>query len=283
MALKAVLESIDDLDEAVKAEYTERDGKFYLDVADIDNHPKVVALKNAHERTKTEKNELKTKLGEVEARVKDLPEEFSIEEWDRLKSLDDTDPNDPTKRKAKADERLSQLRSTYEQQIAALKVKYDKDIGERDATLESERALRARDKAEVELTKAMDEACIDPKFRDAVRALHATSVKHRIEDDGSVAVFFETDLGEVDPANYMKSWSESDRGKPFVAIPSGPSGKQTGNERGGGINPFAAPHWNKTEQARLRTDPQKGERLARAAGFASLQAGLAATKPIKTE
>lgn len=283
MALKAVLESIDDLDETLKAEYTEREGKFYLDIVDVDNHPKVVALKNAHERQKKDNGELKTKVTDLETKFKDVPDDFSIDEWSRLQALDGIDPNDPNakeKRKQKADEQLTQLRTTYEQQISALKSKYDKDIADKDAVIDNERSLRARDKSEVELSKALDKANIDPKFRNAVRALHAGSVKHAVEEDGTVRVFFESDLGEVEPATYIESWAQTDEGKPFVSIATGPAGKQAGDGRSITNNPFSPEHWNKTQQAALRTDLAKGERYARAAGFADFTKGLAATKPI---
>jgi hypothetical protein len=283
MALKAVLESIDDLDEVLKAEYTEKDGKFYLDVADVDSHPKVVALKNAHERQKQENTTLKAQVTTLETKFKDVPDDFSVDEYNRLLALADIDPNDPdAKKKLKnaTDERLTQLRTNYEQQIANLKAKYDKDMAEKDVVVTTERGLRARDKAEVELAKAMDESFIDPKFKDAVRALHSAGVKHAVDDDGNVRVYFETDLGEVSPTDYLKSWSETERGKPFVAIPVGVKGNGGGSDRAIANNPFTAQFWNKTEQARLRNDPQKAERYARAAGFADVNKGLAATHAV---
>jgi hypothetical protein len=279
MALKAVLESIEDLDEVLKGEYTEKDGKFYLDISEINAHPQVVALKNAHERQKTDNAGLKTKITELESKVSALPADFTVDEWNRLLALDDGD--DPTKKKAKADERLSQLRSTYESQITALKEKYATDIAAKDGIIGTERTLRAQDKADLALDKAMDKANIDPKFRTAVRAMHKTAIKHSIEDDGTVRVFFESDLGEVEPETFLNSWSQSDDGKIFVTIPTGPSGSQTKGNSGITNNPFSAQFWNKTEQAALRNDPVKGERYARAAGFASLQNGLAATKAIQ--
>lgn len=279
MALKAVLESIDDLDEVLKGEYTEQNGKFYLDIAEIDAHPKVVALKNAHERQKTDNAGLKTKITEIETKFKDVPEGWSIDEWNRLLSLDDGE-TDPAKKKVKADERLSQLRTTFEQQISALKTKYDKDIGEKDVIINGERTLRAQDKADLALDKAMDKANIDPKFRPAVRALHKNAIKNAIDDDGTVRVFFESDLGEVEPETFINNWSQSEDGKIYVSVATGVTGQQANGGRGITNNPFSAQFWNKTEQAALRSDPVKGERYARAAGFASLQTALGATKPI---
>lgn len=287
MALKAVIDSIDDLDEVLRNEYTEKDGKFYLSVENIDNHPQVVALKNAHERTKTEKTQLKTQLDTITAKYKDVPEEFTADEWHRLLALDGIDPNDPDarkKRKDKADEALTNLRKQYETQIANLNTKYATDIEAEKAKTEGERTLRAKDRADLELDKAMDKANIAPAFRPAVRALHRDQLKHEVGEEGDIRVFVPTNLGEVDPATFMQNWAQSDDGKIYVNLPAGPAAKGPG----GGVqntagNPFASQSWNKTQQAALRNDMAKGERLARAAGFADFATALKATKPLEQQ
>ena len=58
MALKSILEKIDDLPEDVKKEYKKgTDGKFYLDVDGIDDHPAVGNLRNAMQNAKTERQQ----------------------------------------------------------------------------------------------------------------------------------------------------------------------------------------------------------------------------------
>lgn len=52
MKLKAVLETLEGLPEALKASYTEKDGKFYLDIEGVDEHPSVGALKRAKDHEK---------------------------------------------------------------------------------------------------------------------------------------------------------------------------------------------------------------------------------------
>ena len=47
MALAAVVESIDTVPEALRGEYTEKEGKFYLNIEGVDNHHAVGGLKNA--------------------------------------------------------------------------------------------------------------------------------------------------------------------------------------------------------------------------------------------
>ncbi|WP_332719257.1 hypothetical protein [Pelagibacterium mangrovi] len=50
MALKTILDTLDDVPEVLHAEYKEVDGKFVLDLEGIDAYPTVVNLKTAHER-----------------------------------------------------------------------------------------------------------------------------------------------------------------------------------------------------------------------------------------
>lgn len=288
MALKAILDNLDSVDEALRGEYTEKDGKFYLQVEGIAAHPDVTALKSALDRVRTEKTELKTKYDALEAKSKEIPEEFTLDRWHELLALDDVDPNDPEakkKRKEKEDERLGQMKRNFEQQITNLKAKYDTDIALKDTLIDSERTLRAKDQKELALDKAMDKTNVDPKFREAVKALHRDNIKHSVEDDGSIRIYVQTDLGEVEPASFLDSWANTDGGKPFIATPTGPMGKG-GNDKTGTFanNPFAANSWNKTQQAHLReSDAAKAERMAKAAGFADLQAGISSTRALATQ
>lgn len=52
MALKSVLTSLEGLSEELKKEYTEKDGKFYLNLEGLDDHPSVGALKRAKDHEK---------------------------------------------------------------------------------------------------------------------------------------------------------------------------------------------------------------------------------------
>lgn len=66
MALKSILESLDGLSEDVKKEYTEKDGKFYLDIEGLDEHPGVGALKRAKDHEKSLRQKAEGKVTELE-------------------------------------------------------------------------------------------------------------------------------------------------------------------------------------------------------------------------
>lgn len=73
MALKSILTTLDGLSDDIKKEYTEKDGKFYLDIEGLDEHPGVGALKRAkdHEKTLRQKAEEKVTTLEGELLTKD--------------------------------------------------------------------------------------------------------------------------------------------------------------------------------------------------------------------
>jgi DNA-binding transcriptional MerR regulator len=287
VGLKTVTDSLDSVEEHLQSLYVEKDGKFYLDMKtdDLKDHPATQPLRNALERVRKEKGDLQTKLDEASTRLKDVPEDFSLEEYERLLALDDADHDDPKskeKSKEKRDERLASQRQQYEQRIANLTKDFETKLAERDAELEKERGSRATEHASRQLDEALDKAGIDPKFKRAVSAMHKDSVRSRVEEDGSISAFIETDLGESDVRSFIENWSKSDEGKTFLIAPDGPDARGNNNQRRGptGENPFSKNHWNKTKQATFRTDVAAGERLAKAAGFTSLEAGLKATRPL---
>ena len=72
MAYKAILESLDGVDEAIAGNYTEKDGKFYLDIEGLDEHPGVGALKRAKNHEKELRQAAEGKLKEAEDKVTDL-------------------------------------------------------------------------------------------------------------------------------------------------------------------------------------------------------------------
>lgn len=63
MAVKAVLETLEGLSDVMQKEYKKGDdGKFYLDVEGVENHPNVGALKRAKDREVEESKTLRTQL-----------------------------------------------------------------------------------------------------------------------------------------------------------------------------------------------------------------------------
>lgn len=289
MALKAILDTIDDLPEDIQSEYTKKkvgDKEVYvLEVEGIQAHPDAAALKVALDRQKAENKTLKTEKTALESKLKDFPEEFTVDEWMRLQALDidESDPEGKVKKKAKEDERLATAKASFQQQIDTLKIqvkdwetKYNADIGK-------ERTDRASDKAKRELQDALIAVGVKPELMDGANAVLAQHVKHEIEEDGTIRTFVNTDLGETDVKSFVDNWAKGDKGKAYIAPPTGggSESKKINNQQTGD-NPFHATFWNKSKQgALLKSDRNKAERFAKLGGFATLDDALKATAPLK--
>lgn len=210
MALKAVFASADDIPEEHKALYTEAsDGRFVLDIEDVDNHPKVRGVITANTENKRKAQERLAKLEEAEARLSALPEDFDADEWARMKS------------DAKPDEQIQALKDQQSRAIEALKAKHKADldaitaqVAERDGYIDGQ----TRDAA---LQTALDEAGFDPMHKALLVDHLAPKIKVRREDDGRRVAFADTDLGEVSPLDYVKEFAGK-AGKVYLAKASGP-------------------------------------------------------------
>jgi hypothetical protein len=182
MALKALLETLDGVDDTVKPFYAERDGKFVLDVEGVDDHPEVANLRNAYSRTKEDKDKAKTEAATLRARIAELE-----------KGAPDTAATQ------------AQLTSLQEQLDAA-----NAKAGE----WQTKYTGVTRDQA---LSGALQSAGItNPTFLKAAQAMLSGSVK--LGDDGTAYV--ETGMGPKVLADFVKGWAASD-GKDFVTPPKG--------------------------------------------------------------
>lgn len=181
MPIKAILDTLEGVDDAVKALYTEADGKFVLQIEGVDLHPDVANLKSAFERVKGSEKELRGKVTEAEKRLEEAL-------------------------KGKPDEAaVVKLRQELEAERDAWKTKAEDATGRllgvtRDSTLRD--ALTAAGIA-------------DPAFQKAATLMLRDSVK--VDGDKVVA---ETDMGPMPVADYVKRWSASE-GKSFVTPPNG--------------------------------------------------------------
>lgn len=100
MALKLIVKSIDEVDEAMRPLYIERDGAFHLDAEGFDEHPTVSKYKQQQEAARRAERALKTqvekweKLGKTDEEISALiaaeeqNKQTALEragEWDKLK------------------------------------------------------------------------------------------------------------------------------------------------------------------------------------------------------
>ena len=185
MALKAILDTLDGVDEGIRGYYVEQDGKHVLDVDGVDTHPQVANLKSAYERTKTDKTTTAAKLKELQTQLDEAL-------------------------KGKPDEAaMIKMRQEMESDLNTWKTK----AGE----LEGQLTGVTRDRA---LTDALAAAGVtNPSFVKAATAMHSSAVKM----DGGKAII-ETDMGPLAIGDFIKRWAAGE-GKDFVSAPSGGGAK----------------------------------------------------------
>ncbi|TGE04635.1 hypothetical protein [Hymenobacter fodinae] len=248
MKLKSVIDTLDGVDEALKAAYTEKDGKFYLNVEGIDSHPEVVGLKKSLTTVRDEKKAADARAAAAEDRLAGLPDDFTVEEYNRLK--DGGSGN--------VDQRLADQRARLED---AHKKSLDKVTGERDGL----KAKLDRQYSDAALNAAIADAGIAAPFAPAVRAMLKEKVKVDYEGDEAIVT-----IENMPVTDHLKAWAGTEMGKHYVAAP--------GNGGGGSGGPGGAPHSNKdnpwskegfnlTKQTEIEiSDPGKAAQLKAAAG-----------------
>lgn len=290
MALKAVLDSIDDLDEGLKSNYkAQKIGDkdvFVLDIEGIDNHPGTKGLKATLEKERKEHKETKAKLKDADDKVKDVPEGFTTERWEQLVALEEAGANNPELKKLKEtyDSQIANLKNAHKTEISKVKSDTEATIAAKDTIITGTRNARANDKLVNDLTQELVKSGVKPELLKAAIALHQSKFKHEFEEDGSARTFRSTDTGEQSVTEFVSSWTGSDEGKAFIAPASGGGASGGGGGGGGGNsdNPFTKQYWNKTKQSQVySTDKVKAERLAKSAGFANLSVAIAATSAIQ--
>lgn len=258
MALKAILDSLDSIDASLHDHYAEKDGTFYLQIEGIKDHPDTQALRSALERVRQEKKDLITAHDADKLRLEGLPDDFDASAYEALKGLADG------KEPPKTDEQVTRVREQLERKHQAELAKRDERIGGLEGQI---RKVTIDDG----LSKAMDEACVDPKHKAKLlpylKAIGAIKLE---ESDGEFKAIVDTDMGPVGLSRFVTDWAASDDGKDYVSKPSGP-GANGNNGRGGSaeVNPWAKDSFNLTKQGEItRTDPAKAQRFKAAAGAA---------------
>ncbi|MDB5490353.1 MAG: hypothetical protein JWO78_202 [Micavibrio sp.] len=249
MKIKAVLDSIEGVDENLRGFYTEKDGKFVLSIEGVQEHPDTKALKSALDRVREEKKTQTTEFDNLKARFADVPAEFDSEEYHRLKDSAGSNVN-IEQRLAEQRERLTKAHNTEKEKIA----------GERD---QARKVLTStqRDRA---IADAIADAGIAPQFVDAVKAMFRDKVTVTMEGDDAIAT-----IESMPVVDHLKTWAATEKGAHYVAAAQNSGGDANGGKKaaGGGKNPWAKDTFNLTEQMRIeKANPKQAEQLKTAAG-----------------
>jgi len=228
MKLKAVLESLDGLDESLKGLYSKNEhGEFVLDLDGVDSHPAVRGLKAALETSKSQRTKLREKL--------DAFGDMTAEELQELVEFREAQAAGGGGGGGKSDDVAAQLQQLKEK----LEGKHTKESEKLTSRIEAlQKALESR-VVDGELDRAIAAKGFKEDLRPAVRALLKERKPTMVEDDdGNFVGVFKTDLsgipGDHSIGDFVDQWSKTDDAAAYIA-PTGRTGSGAdGNKRPAG-------------------------------------------------
>lgn len=258
MALKAILDSIDDLPDSVKSEYVEKNGKFELQVEGMKTEADVSRVAEA---LRKEKNDFKTFRDQFAPLGGRKPEEI-IAQLDRIPELEAAAEGKLEGKKLEdlVEGRLKSRLAPVERERDQLKTQLgekDKIIGEYTGK-EKTRTIHDAVRKAATTAKVVPEALEDALIL-AERHFEVDDAGRVVTKDGlSVTPGIQPDAWFSDLQSTRKHWW-------------GPTvGGGAGGNRGGNSavdNPWSDANWNMTKQGQIVVaDRAKAEQLAKAAG-----------------
>jgi hypothetical protein len=269
MALKAQIETLEDVAEGLRTEYKEttdpttKKTVYVLDIeGPIDPLPAVRSLKDENARRRIEN----TRLGEQVTKFKVLGDRDPTEilsQLDRIAELEAAAEGklDDNKINSIVEGRLKSKLGPLERERDQLK----SQLGEKDKVIEGF-TLKERTRM---IGGALNKAARDLKVVDSAMddiELYGDRI-FEVQEDGSVVT---KDGVGVTPGLSPKDWlSDMQAKRPHWWGPSagGGAGGAGGGRQNGGANPWKAESWNMTEQAAIvKADRARADKLAAAAG-----------------
>lgn len=265
MALKAVVEDLESVDEPLRGEYKETvDPKtkakiFVLDLENYDALPATRKLKDEAAQNRIKATEAAGKLKvfeglgdleEVRAKLERFPELEALAEG----KLDDSKINAIVETRVRS--KLAPVERERDQ--------FRQRATELEGTVQQ---LTAKERQRL-VNGALGKAAREAKVQDsAIEDIELYGERlFEVTEDGAVVT---KDNVGVTPGLSPKEWLVDMQSKrPHWWGPTGGGGALGGKGgSGGGVNPFTHENWNMTEQGRIvREDRARAERLAKAAG-----------------
>lgn len=217
MAMKAKLDSIDDLPAEIQEQYKQDGDVFILQVEGIKDHPEVLNLKTAHESQKEANRTLRNERDTFKQRLDGLPEDFDAHTYEALTAAAEGKGGQLTAEQK--EELTTRIRTGLEKQFNAT-------VAAKDADNEKLRGYLNRMTVDDGLSKAMDDAQIDPKHKSKLLPYLKATGKIVVEEseDGFRATV-DTDMGPINLSKFVGDWASSEDGKIYVAQSTGPNPK----------------------------------------------------------
>jgi hypothetical protein len=257
--LVAVVDTLEDVPEAVRGYYVERDGKFALQVQGMKTQADVDAVLTLLNKEKGLHKTLQDRVKLLgDRRIEDIPAML-----DRIPELEahQTTGTDEERVNRLVEARINARLGPVQRDLDAAR----NQLTERDQQIEQ---FQAADRTRTVHDKVRDAATKAKLLPEAVDdAILLADRVFEVTEDGRVVT---KDNVGVTPGIEPAAWLTDIQAKrPHWWGPS--TGGGAGGQRGGGVdttgNPFTHDNWNMTEQGKLvRSDPAKADQLAKLAG-----------------
>lgn len=261
MAIKSIVESLEEVPEALHEDYEENeDGKYVLRKEAFEDHPAFKKLKGTLNTLDREKRDAQKKAQRFDALAEILPEDLDLTETDE-------------ERRSKAFQYLrgeidfeggTADAEAIEKVRQAERQKAEKREGKVREEADHYKGLFMQTVRDQAIIEAMGEAKILDPYRPAVKAMFRDKAKVEVGDDGMPAVLIDGEYGPQDFKSFLKEWAQTDEGKYFVQGDGNAGGGSRGSRGEGKLkNPWSNEHWSMREQGRIfQEDPERAKRMA---------------------
>lgn len=259
MALKAILDSIDDLPEDVKKEYVEKNGKFELQVEGMKTQADVERLQGALTKERNDHKAVRERLGLLgDRKIEDV-----LATLDRVPELEAAAAGklDENKLNELVEGRIKTRVAPVEREKGQLaqKVQELSGIVEQYQSKEKVRSIHDAVREAVGKTQGFQSGAVEDALLYAERMLEVGEDGRVITRDGvGVTPGIDAAVWLTEMQSKKAHWWGPSQG-------GGAGGNRSGG--GGGANPWSAEGWNMTEQGRiLKENRSRAEQLAKSAG-----------------
>jgi hypothetical protein len=261
MAIKAIVDKIDDVPEQYRDLYTEKNGKFELTgVEGMKTEADVTRLSSALEKERKDHKAVRERFAPLGDRK---PEEV-LAALDRNAELEELVKGDKSEEKIAtlAEARLKTRTAPLERDLH----KARQDLAERDTLIkefknrEVTRSIEDAVRGAISKSQGFAPSAVDD-------AMLLARSHFEVNEEGRVVT--RDKLNGVSAGIEAGAWLQDLQGsRPHWWGSSGGGGSRGNNGGGGGgINPWSAKTWNMTEQSRIyRENPTRAAQMATAAG-----------------
>ena len=259
MALKAILDSIDDLPEDVKKEYVEKNGKFELQVEGMKTQADIDRLQGALTKERNDHKVVRERLGLLgDRKIEDV-----LATLDRIPELEAAAAGklDENKLNELVEGRLKARVAPLEREKGQLaqKVQELSGVVEQFRSKEKTRTIHDAVREAVGKAQGFQSSAVEDALLYGERMLEVNEQGKVVTRDGvGVTPGIDATVWLTEMQSKKTHWWGPSQG-------GGAGGNRNGG--GGGANPWSAEGWNMTEQGRiLKENRSRAEQLAKSAG-----------------